>query len=137
MSKTQQDIIFFDGVCNLCSNTVQFIIKNNSHKDLRFSSLQSDFAHEKLKKHPIDLQKVDRIYFLTRGQLLSQSDAILAIFARLDGIYPYLSYLKFIPSSLRDWGYQFIAKRRYRWFGKKDTCMIPSPELKSRFLDQV
>ncbi|MCI0751298.1 MAG: thiol-disulfide oxidoreductase DCC family protein [Flammeovirgaceae bacterium] len=132
---TTENIIFFDGVCNLCNGAVQFIIKRDPKNKFRFASLQSDFAIRRLKDQGIDPQISETIILLQNGKIFTKSRAALEISKRLSGLWPLLYSFAIIPGFLRDSIYNLIARNRYRWFGKRDACMIPTPELKSRFLD--
>ena len=127
-------IIFFDGVCNLCNNSVQFIIKRDKKNKFKFASLQSSFAKSNLSKH-IDVDKLESIVLLNEDKLYSKSTAALLIARELSGMWPMFYVFIIIPSFIRDWFYNVIAKNRYRIFGKKDSCMIPSPAFKEKFLD--
>ncbi|MDX1627091.1 MAG: thiol-disulfide oxidoreductase DCC family protein [Fulvivirga sp.] len=127
------DIVFFDGVCNLCNGAVNFIIDRDQRKRYQFASLQSAYAENLLKDRA---QKLDSIVLLTKdGQLLDKSSAVLEIARRLKGGWFLLYGFKIIPKPVRDRLYDFIAKNRYKWFGRRDFCKIPTPELKERFLE--
>lgn len=133
---SEQPILFFDGVCNLCDGFVQKIIKNDSKELFRFSSLQSGtgtsllrFINEKEGTVP------DSLILLYKGQYYKKSDAVLKVGKLLGGKWSLIAAGKIIPAFIRDLMYDFVAKNRYKWFGKQDNCMIPTPELKTRFLD--
>lgn len=128
-----QAIILFDGVCNLCNNSVQFIIKHDKDAYFKFASLQSDFGGQLkvAKQIPND---VDSIILVENGKVYMQSSAILRIARRLDGAWKLAAAALVIPRPIRDIIYRYVAKNRYRWFGKQDQCMLPSPDLKERFL---
>lgn len=128
-----EKLVLFDGVCNLCCTSVQFIIRNNKKKDLKFASLQSEFGQNQLSKYHLS-SEVRTIVFIKNANAYLRSDAALEICAELNGFYPTLKFFKFIPASLRNWIYNWIAKNRYRWFGKKEQCWIPTSELSSRFI---
>lgn len=128
-----ESVILFDGVCNLCGSSVQFIIAHNSRKNLKFASLQSDFGQAVLSKYQLS-PEVRTIVLIKDGKAFTRSDAVLKICKELNGLYPLFSLYEIVPRSLRDWVYDFIARNRYRWFGKKDQCWIPTPELQSRFI---
>ena len=130
-----KSIILFDGVCNLCNNSVQFIIKRDKKQRFLFSSLQSDAAQDILLQFQLKNSDFDSIIFIENGKVYQKSTAILKISKYLSGIWK-LSYgFIIIPKFIRDTVYTFIAKNRYKWFGKRDVCMIPSKGLKLRFLD--
>ncbi|MBI1768046.1 MAG: DUF393 domain-containing protein [Bacteroidetes bacterium] len=126
-------IVLFDGVCNLCSSSVQFILKRNSKKNLKFASLQSDFGQSQLIKFQLSAE-VKTIVYLKGEKAYLRSDAVLEICKELNGLYPILSVYTITPRFARDWIYNVIAKHRYQWFGKKDQCWIPSTEFSERFI---
>ena len=132
--EVKHPVLMFDGVCNLCNGFVQFVIKNDKKSIFRFASLQSDFAAKSLNlKQQVD-GDYNTVYLLNeKNQLLSKSDVSIEICKRLGGIWTLALLFKLVPKSIRDHAYDFIAKNRYRFFGKKDQCMIPSPELKGLF----
>ncbi|WP_298327991.1 thiol-disulfide oxidoreductase DCC family protein [uncultured Dokdonia sp.] len=128
-------IILFDGVCNLCNGAITFIIKRDKDDVFRYAPLQSDVGKNLAAKHKIDLDKVDSIILVTDQSAVAKSTAALRIAKHLSGGWPLLAVFLFLPRFLRNAVYDFIARNRYKWFGKKDACMIPTPELKSKFLD--
>ncbi len=133
--KENNSIILFDGVCNLCNNSVQFIIKRDKKKRFLFTSLQSDAARDILLQFQLKNSEMDSIIFIENGKIYQKSDAILKIFKHLNGMWK-LSYgFVIIPKFIRDYVYKIIAKNRYRWFGKREVCMMPTKELQIRFLD--
>ncbi|MEK4870605.1 MULTISPECIES: thiol-disulfide oxidoreductase DCC family protein [Niallia] len=125
-------IVLFDGVCNLCSKSVQFIIKRDPHNQFLFASLQSEMGKSLLEKH--HLSEVDSVVLIKEDMYYMESDAALEICRHLSSGWKLLAILKVIPSSIRDPLYQFVARNRYRWFGKQDSCMLPTEEMKKRFL---
>ena len=131
-------IILFDGVCNLCSGTVRFLVKRDRAARFRFASLQSDAARRICREHRLPEPSApdpDSIIVIAGGRALERSDAALAIAARLPYPWPLLGILRILPRALRDWAYRIVARNRYRWFGRSDTCMVPTPELRARFID--
>lgn len=128
-------IILFDGVCNLCNSSVQFIIKRDSKKIFMFSSLQSDAGQDILLQNNLGNLDFSSIILLEDGIIYDKSTAILKITRRLSGIYKMGYLFIIIPKFIRDFVYNKISKNRYKWFGKKDSCMIPTEELKLRFLE--
>ena len=127
-------IILFDGVCNLCSASVRFVIKRDRKKKFRFASLQSEGAKKLLAQ--FEIEKVGKtIVLLKRDKFYFRSDAALEISRDLDGLWSSLYILKIIPRFIRDAVYNFISKHRYQWFGKTDECWLPSPDLSARFVD--
>lgn len=137
MKEEEYKIILFDGVCNLCNNAVNFVIKRDKKSVFRFASLQSDIGQKLTNERGIDTTKVDSIILIDPGTAwYEKSTAALQIAKQLSGMFPLLSVFLIFPKSFRDWVYDIIAKNRYKWFGKKDQCMIPTPELKALFIDQ-
>ncbi|UII21078.1 thiol-disulfide oxidoreductase DCC family protein [Fulvivirga ligni] len=132
----EKAIIFFDGVCNLCNGFVNFIIDRDKEKKYLFSSLQSPEAQTILSKYDFNPAYLSSVVLLQpNGKISFRSSAALRIFSNLGGLWPILSVLRLVPAFIRDFFYNIIARNRYRWFGKKDQCRIPTPELKQRFLD--
>jgi predicted DCC family thiol-disulfide oxidoreductase YuxK len=134
----QPTLILFDGVCNLCSGVVRFVIARDPHAHFRFAALQSDAARRacaEVGATPPAAVDPDTIIVIADGRALERSDAALAIAARLPFPWPIFGVFRLLPRALRDWLYRFVAKNRYRWFGKSDTCMMPTPELRARFID--
>lgn len=127
-------VILFDGVCNLCNASVQFIISNEREVYFTFASLQSEFGQELLVKNGLNNQNFDSFVLLENKVVYQESSAAVRVAKHLKFPYSLLAIFYFVPKFIRNWGYRFIAKNRYRWFGKKDACMIPSPALKDRFI---
>ncbi len=134
-------IILYDGVCGLCNRLVQFLLKHDHHGRLYFASLQSDFAAKVLQRHGIDPKDLDTLHVVENFEkpderVLQRSDAILRAGRELGGSWSALSSLgTIVPRPLRDLVYRFVARNRYRVFGKYDTCMLPDPNQRNRFLD--
>jgi predicted DCC family thiol-disulfide oxidoreductase YuxK len=128
-------IVLFDGVCNLCAGSVQFIIKRDRNAIFQFASLQSDFGQQQLERFGIDKKLLHSIILINDNQLFQRSDAALEIARKLNGAWPVFYAFKIFPQFFRDSIYNWIARNRYRFFGKKDACWIPTPELKKRFLE--
>ncbi len=128
-------IILFDGVCNLCNNSVQFVIKRDVNDVFQFAALQSETGKKLLTERNIDTQEVDSIILIEPNiAYYTKSTAALEIGKHLKGLKAISSILLWLPESLRNIVYDFIARNRYKWYGKKDNCMIPSEELKSKFI---
>lgn len=127
------DVIFFDGVCNLCSGWVRFVLNRDTSAAFRFAPLQSDFAREILQETR-QHDGLDSIVLLKDGKVFVKSAAVLRIVRRLRWPWPLLWILIVVPSAIRDFVYDIIARSRYRWFGRREECMIPSPEIRERFL---
>ena len=126
--------ILFDGVCNLCSGFVVFTIKRDPDAKFKFASLQSNEGGNLQKEFGIDPDNIKTMVLVENDNYYIKSDAVLRIFKHLDGMWFILYYLIYIPRPIRNFVYDLVANNRYRWFGKKDVCMLPSPELKKRFL---
>jgi len=132
--ETEKAIIFFDGVCNLCNYSVQLVLKHDTKHHFVFAALQSDVARDILLQYPENITKKDSILLLKNNQIYTESTAALLIAKQFTGFWKVLLVFWIIPKFLRDRLYRFIAKNRYRWFGKKDSCMIPTKEVSKRFL---
>ncbi len=130
----QQSVILFDGVCNLCNGFVQFVINHDSEEKFKFASLQSDFAKAELPKYNINPAIISTVILLEDGKLYTKSTAALKIARKLGKAWRLFYILIIIPPFIRDVGYNFIAKNRYKWFGQRESCIIPTPELKKRFI---
>ena len=128
----QKKVIFFDGVCNLCNGFVDFVIQRDHHRRFLFSSLQGPSARSMLSASMTD--RVTSIVLLENGKTYIESDAVLRILTQLGGLWAFMALCHAVPAPLRDSTYRWIAANRYRWFGQKDSCRIPSPEERSRFL---
>ncbi|MGS2761317.1 thiol-disulfide oxidoreductase DCC family protein [Sinomicrobium sp. M5D2P9] len=130
-------IILFDGVCNLCNRSVQFVIKRDKKDIFRFASLQSSLGQKLLAERGIDPENTDSIIVIEPDvAYYTRSQAAIEIASEMGGGWPFLRVFEYIlPVSLRDGLYDFIARNRYKWYGKKDQCMIPAPELKAKFLE--
>ena len=129
-------IILFDGVCNLCDSSVQFIIKHDKKDVFRFVALQSDLGIEICNYIGVDRTKIDSIILYNPGvAYYYKSSAVLEICEELGGVYSLVSFFKILPEKMRNYIYDYIAKNRYKWYGKKESCMIPTPELKAKFLN--
>jgi predicted DCC family thiol-disulfide oxidoreductase YuxK len=126
-------IVLFDGVCNFCNGAVNFIIRHDSKKRFKFAPLQSEIGQELRAKYGID-ETVDSIVLIENDQPFTHSTAALRITKRLGGIISVAYVLNFIPAVIRDWFYKLFAKFRYNIFGKKDVCMMPTPDVRERFL---
>jgi predicted DCC family thiol-disulfide oxidoreductase YuxK len=127
-------IILFDGVCNLCNGAVNFVIKRDPGNVFKFTPLQEKQGVLLLKKHAIDAQELDSIVLVENKKVYTKSSAALRIARKMSNLWPLFFVLLIIPSFIRDGVYDFIAKNRYKWFGKKEQCMIPTPGLREKFL---
>ena len=131
----QHSIILFDGVCNLCNGAVKFVIKRDNRNQFLFASLQSDEGKQILEEHNFPDNKMKSFFLVENGKVYDRSTAALRVARRLTGLWPLLYGFIIVPGFIRDGVYNWIAKNRYQWFGKKDECMMPTPELKAKFLN--
>lgn len=127
-------IVLFDGYCNLCNGAVQLMIKNERKDTFKFASIQSKFAKQLLITAPKKIQQSDSIIYYKKGSFYYKSSAALLIALELKFPYPLFIFFWIVPYFIRDFFYEIIAKYRYQWFGKKEACMVPSPQLKSKFI---
>lgn len=135
MSEIDKPILLFDGVCNFCNSSINFIIDRNAKKDILFSSLQSEKGQELLKKFNLPTENFSTLILVEGDRVYTKSTAALKIAEHLDGQWSKLAFLKIIPKIFRDIGYDLIAKNRYKLFGKADHCRMPTKELRERFLN--
>jgi predicted DCC family thiol-disulfide oxidoreductase YuxK len=133
LTPTYNPIILFDGVCNFCNSSINFIIKHDKKGQFKFAPLQGKFGQtvsgETTNKMP------ESVLLLEGNKLYSHSTAALKIAKKLDGLWPLMYGFIMVPKPLRDFIYKWIAKNRYKWFGKTETCMIPTKEMREKFLD--
>lgn len=134
---TKHPVLLFDGVCNLCSGVVQWVARRQALDHVRFASLQSEYGQGMLRRHGLPADDLRSFVMVADGRLYRRSDAAVRLVHDLDGWWRLLRFMRFVPRFLRDWVYDFVARNRYRWFGRKDACMIPGPELRARFLDEM
>tara|TARA_A100000171_G_scaffold52026_1_gene68644 strand:+ start:7680 stop:8087 length:408 start_codon:yes stop_codon:yes gene_type:complete len=127
-------IILFDGVCNLCNTSVTFVIKRDKKDIFRFATLQEEPGSSLLQTHNIDTSQTDSIILIDGKKAYTKATAALKIARHLGGAYPLLYGFMIVPKFIRNWVYDYVAKNRYTWYGKKDSCMIPTPALRSKFL---
>lgn len=126
-------VILFDGVCNFCDASVQFILNRDPKGTFHFASLQSEAGQELVKKHNVPAD-VDSMILIEDGMVYYKSTAALRISRHLEGAWKWLYALIIVPSPIRNIVYDIIAKNRYKWFGQKDSCMLPPPNIRKRFL---
>ncbi len=131
---TQQPIILFDGICNFCNNSVIFILKRNIKTPIYFAALQSEVGKRLLTEYELPVKEMESIVFIEQGKAYMQSTAALRICRYLRGLWPLCYGFIIVPKFIRDGIYNWIAKNRYKWFGIRKECMIPTPEMKTRFL---
>ena len=133
MKTTVAPILLFDGVCNLCQGTVQFVIERDKKATVQFASLQSDFALQQFAKFGIPAEYLDSIVLIENERISYKSSAALRLCSYLDGLWPAMRMFMLVPKPIRDFVYDWVARNRYRWFGKQETCWIPTRELLVRF----
>ena len=142
MSETNSNpIILYDGVCGLCNRLVQFVLTHDKHDYFRFAALQSELASTTLQRHNRDAQDLDTVYVVVEygepaESLLARSDAILFLLKHLGGIWKLAAIGKVLPLPVRDGIYKLVARNRYQVFGKSESCMLPDPNQRAKFLDQ-
>lgn len=127
-------VILFDGVCNLCNSSINWIIDHDKNNVFKFASLQSDYGKGIVRQYNLQGTYLDTVLLLDEDKIYSRSGAILLIAKYLGGLYQLAYAFIIIPPFVRNAAYNFIAQNRYRWFGKQDSCRMPTPELKSKFL---
>ncbi len=132
---TTNPIILFDGVCNFCNGMVLFIIKQDKQKVFRFAALQSEAGQRLLETYQLPRNDFDSFLLIENGKVYRSSTAGLRLYNKLPWYWMWMQVFWIVPKIFRDAVYDFIARNRYKWFGKKETCMIPTPDVRSRFLD--
>jgi len=130
----EHPILLFDGVCNICNGFVQFVIKRDPESQFRFAALQSDTGKEILQHFNLSTEDLSTAILIENKKIYTQSSVGLRMIKKMDVWFSFLSFLIILPKSFRDFIYRILARNRYKWFGQKDNCMIPTPELQSRFL---
>ena len=133
--KGQQHIVVFDGVCNFCNGAVNFIIQRDLKAVFLFTPIQSAFAKELIKKYDIDTLDTETFLLIKNEQCFVFSSAALEVTKDLSGLWRILNVLRFVPKVIRDFVYRVVARNRYKLFGKKEVCMVPTDELKARFIE--
>ncbi len=137
-TKTRAPVLLYDGVCGFCNKTVQMILDHDRRGTMRFAALQSDYARSIVGRHP-ELEGVDSVVFVENfdgcKRVFVRSDAALKVAAYLGGFWKIFLIGRVLPRALRDYFYDLFARNRYKLFGKYDSCMLPPPEVRSRFLD--
>lgn len=128
-------IVLFDGVCNFCDSSVNFIIERDRAGYFKFAPLQSEIGEKLLAENGIDRVETDSVVLVEDGKVYTHSTAALRVARKLDGAWSSLYYMIYVPRALRDAAYKLFAKYRYKLFGKKDECMLPSPEIRARFVN--
>ncbi len=135
MPHTEPVVVLFDGVCNLCNAAVRFIIDRDPAGRFQFAPLQSAAGQELLSRHGLDAEQLQTIVLVEDGRAYTRSTAALRIARRLRAPWSLLYGLIALPAPLRDWAYDLVGRNRYRWFGRRESCRIPTPEERARFLE--
>jgi predicted DCC family thiol-disulfide oxidoreductase YuxK len=130
----QPPVLLFDGVCNLCNASVQFVIEHDKNKIFRFAAQQSDIGKSMMQRFNIPQNNLETLILIENDQFFIESDAALRTARYLDAPYSYIYWLRFVPKHLRDGVYRLVARNRYRFFGKQESCWMPTRELRARFL---
>ncbi|RYG73354.1 thiol-disulfide oxidoreductase DCC family protein [Lentibacillus lipolyticus] len=128
------NIILFDGECNFCDHSIQFIIKKDKKAIFKFAAIQSDAGQKIIRNFNVP-DSINSLILIKNNKCYFKSSAVLRICKKLTGVWKIFYCLLIIPKWLRDYVYGIVAKNRYKWFGKKDSCMLPSPEIRNRFLE--
>ena len=134
--QSDKAIVLFDGVCNFCNGTVNFIIRRDRKDNFRFAPLQSEIGQKLLRQYDLNAPGVDSVVLIENGKAFTHSTAALKIAQQLSGIWQIFSVFQFVPRPARDFFYRLFARNRYRLFGKREVCMMPTPEIKARFLSE-
>jgi predicted DCC family thiol-disulfide oxidoreductase YuxK len=127
-------LILFDGVCNFCNGSVNFIIRHDKKDHFRFVPLQSPPGQQLLRQFGMEHLPMDSIVLIENKKVYKRSTAVLRISKKLNGLYPLLYGFIILPTFIRDTVYNLVARNRYKWFGKKDSCMVPTPEIQRKFI---
>jgi len=135
VNTNEHPVLLFDGVCNLCSSSVQFVIERDPGGKFRFASLQSEEAKSLLNRHQAYSEDLDSVVLVKNDKVYTRSSAALQVLKTMGGAWSLLYGLIIVPKPIRDFIYDWVARNRYKWFGKKDACWLPTPDLRSRFLD--
>jgi predicted DCC family thiol-disulfide oxidoreductase YuxK len=134
MVHTNNPIILFDGVCNFCNGAINFVLKQDKKGIFRFAPLQSEAGQKLLQDYNLSTKEFDSFVLIDDGKVYKKSAASLRVMNKLPWYWKEAQILRIVPTGLRDAIYDFIARNRYKWFGKKEQCMIPTPEMRSKFL---
>ena len=124
----------FDGICNLCNGAVQFVVKRDKKEQIKFASLQSEVGKQLLTRHNLPLNEFESFVYIKNNQILLKSTAALTLMKDIGGVWQLLYIFIIVPKFIRDFIYSVVAKNRYKWFGKKEVCMMPNKKLHHRFL---
>lgn len=133
-SDIKSPVLLFDGVCNLCNASVQWVLKRDRKGVFRFAALQSDAGRALLRQSGLSSENFDTVVLVAGDRVFTRSDAALEIVRRIGGAWSLLAVFKIVPRPVRNAVYDWVARHRYRWFGKTESCMIPQPEWANRFI---
>ena len=136
-ANTEYSIILFDGVCNLCNGTVQFILRHDKATRFKFAALQSEFGQKILRENGLPTEDLNSFVLLENGRVFTRSTAALRVARRLGRVYSLAYFLMIVPQPLRDLVYKAVANNRYRLFGRRESCAMPTPDTKERFLEET
>lgn len=128
-------IILFDGICNFCNSAVNFVIRNDKKSTIKFATLQSEIADQLLEKYSVSKEGLRTFFFIENGIVYTSSTAAIRVCRYLGGLWPLMIGFIIVPRFIRDGIYNWVSKNRYKWFGTREECMVPSPELRMRFLN--
>jgi predicted DCC family thiol-disulfide oxidoreductase YuxK len=134
VTQIPDSLVLFDGVCNLCSALVQFVIRHDPAAKFRFAAIQSEIGREIFQSHGLDPADLQTFVFIADGETFLRSDAAIEVVSRFGGAWRIFRVFRFVPRVVRDSIYTIVARNRYRWFGRKEVCMVPTTEIKERFL---
>jgi predicted DCC family thiol-disulfide oxidoreductase YuxK len=129
-----QNLILFDGVCNFCNAAVQMVIEIDRQKIFKFAAIQSELGQQLYRQHGLDPSDIQTLMLVNGDRISIESDAVLEVLSQLDGGWQFLTAFQVLPQPLRDWAYREFARQRFRLFGRRETCMMPTPELQERFI---
>jgi predicted DCC family thiol-disulfide oxidoreductase YuxK len=132
---SQHHIVIFDGVCNFCNGVVNFIIRRDPKALFSFTPMQSESGERLIEKYDATMVGVDTILLIKNGQCYERTDAAIEIAGDLTGLWSMFRVFKILPKSFRDYFYRLFARNRYKLFGRREECMIPSPEVRDRFIE--
>jgi predicted DCC family thiol-disulfide oxidoreductase YuxK len=135
-SATVKPILVFDGMCNLCAGSVRFILNHEKQPTLRFAPLQTPTGAQLTREFGFNPEDAKTFVLIADERAYVKSDAVVRLARELRGIWKLLALLRVMPRPVRDWVYDVIARNRYRWFGRREACMVPAPEVKARFIEE-
>jgi predicted DCC family thiol-disulfide oxidoreductase YuxK len=129
-----QNLILFDGICNFCNTAVQLVIEVDRQQIFKFAAIQSELGQQLYRQHGLDPTDIQTLMLVDGDRVLTKSDAVLAVLSKLEGGWQLLGAFQALPPPLRDWAYTEFARQRFRLFGRRETCMVPPPEVQARFI---